>query len=87
MDAGDEQLRSNGHGWVGDERSGPKRPGGGWETSGRARKDVAGSETSDRAREDMVEVGDEQPGSKGRSRGVRRAIGLEVTWWRQETSG
>ena len=86
MDAGDERLCSNGYGWIRDERSAPKRPGGGWKTSGRAQKDMVGSETSDRARENMVEVGDERSGSKGRGWSVRRAIGLEMMWWRQEMS-
>ena len=54
--------------------------------SGRAQKDMVGSETSDWARENMVEVGDERLGSKGRGWSVRRAIGLEMMWWRQEMS-
>ena len=32
-EVGDEPLRSNQHGWVGDKWPGPKRPSGGWETS------------------------------------------------------
>ena len=47
---------------------------------------MAGSKMSTQAQQDMVEVGDEWPGLKGCSWGVRQAIGLEVTWWRQETS-
>ena len=71
---------------AGDERLALKRPGEGWKTSGWAQKDVVGSETSDQARENMVEVGDKQSGSKGHGWSVRQAIGLEITWWRQEMS-
>ena len=34
----------------------------------------------------MVEVGDERSGLKGCGWSVRRVIGLEMMWWRQEMS-
>ena len=75
MEAGDERLHSNGHGWVRRviglegtwQRVGHKQlrsKGHGWGVR---------QETSDRAREDMMEVG--------------QTVALEQTRWRLETSG
>ena len=38
------------------------------------------------ARIDKVGLGDKRSGSTTRGRGRTRAVGLELTWWRQETS-
>ena len=54
---GDERLRSNGHGWVGDGRLGLKRVGRGWDMSGCARIDNVGWKASGWARNNLVESG------------------------------
>ena len=43
--------------------------------------------TSDCTQKDTVEVDDKRSDLKGCGWSVRQAIGFEMTWWRQETSG
>ena len=56
VEVGGEQLRSNGHGWVGDEQSGSSDHGGGGTPAVVFELTQRGLETSGRARKDVVEV-------------------------------
>ena len=86
VDAGDEQLHLNGHGWVGDSWLGLKKPGGGWETSSCARMDTVGLEMGNRA---WKELGEGETWAVALERtwlGGRQAAGLKRAWWMRETS-